>query len=116
MDQGPAVFVGGLEGRAEGRAGIAEGRGDLVLQVEIPAPERRHVGQDPAESIGLVHEAGGEHALGHMVSLSSKSTALSWPGSDHAVDGPHRICRKAGFALRRHGTIMWASLWRLGHA
>src|SRR5262249_5560207 len=41
------------------------GRRDLVAEMEIAAPERRHVGLDAGERVGLVHEAGGEHALGH---------------------------------------------------
>src|SRR5215472_8028283 len=63
VDQRPTVFVRGLEGGAEGRTGVAESRGDLVLQMKIAAPERRRIRQDTAESVGLVHEAGGEHTL-----------------------------------------------------
>ena len=65
MDQRPAVLVRGLEGGAESRACIAECRGNLVLEVKVAAPERRHVRQHAAEGVGLVREAGGEHALGH---------------------------------------------------
>jgi len=63
VDQGPAVFVGRLEGRAQRRAGAAERDRDLVVAVKVAAPPQRHVGLLDAEGIGLVHEPAGQDAL-----------------------------------------------------
>src|ERR1700730_10179653 len=63
MDQGPAELVGRLEGSAKGRTGAAKRHGNLVFEMEVAAPDHRHVGRDAAEGVGLVHETGGQYAL-----------------------------------------------------
>src|SRR5262249_23537323 len=45
------------------RASAAERLRDRIVEVKVAAPDQRHVGFDPAEGIGLVHEPGGEHAF-----------------------------------------------------
>src|SRR5579859_5933718 len=97
MDEHPAVFVRRLESGAESRAGVAEGCGNLVLEVKIAAPERGHVREHPAEGVGLMHEAGGEHALGHRrFPLVNDERAPYWPGRRRAVDAS---AAGAAFAL-----------------
>ena len=71
VDQRPTVFVGRLEGRAQGRAGAAERRRDLIVTVEVAAPPQRHVGLLHAEGVGLVHEPAGQNAL-HRCPLTKR--------------------------------------------
>ena len=46
MNEGPAVFVRGLEGSAESGASAAKRLRDLVFEMEIAALDQRHVGFD----------------------------------------------------------------------
>src|SRR6516225_12332060 len=62
MNEGPAVFVRCLEGSAECGERAAKRLRYLVFEMEIAAPDQRHVGFDPAEGVGFVHKAGGQNA------------------------------------------------------
>src|SRR5437773_5777360 len=96
MDQCPAELLGRLEAAAHRRARAAIGARDLVAEKEAVGAERRHVGRQSAERVGLVHDAGGENALRHCrfpFMLTPASVAEARPsveGSSSDLQSPKR--------------------------
>jgi len=96
VNQGPAIFVGRLEGRPQRRSGAAERRRDLVVAVEVAAPPQRHVGRLHAERIGLVHEPAGQNAL-HGTHLLYCARFLPRGGlADDVQERPRRHFERRG--------------------
>src|SRR6516165_5200044 len=128
MNEGPAVFVRCLEGSAECGASAAKRLRDLVFEMEIAAPDQRHVGFDPAEGVGFVHKAGGQNARpGSSPQLQRHQLRVPEAINDVVIDHPSRLHKSV--ANRRpyeleaalsqilaHRIRFFGGAWNVAHA
>src|SRR6516162_8491276 len=128
MNEGPAVFVRCLEGSAECGARAAKRLRDLVFEMEIAAPDQRHVGFDPAEGVGFVHKAGGQNARhGSSPQLQRRQLRVPEAINDMVIDHPSRLHKSvanrrpyaleaAPFQILAHRIRFFGGAWNVAHA